>query len=307
LADKAESAAIIINSNTTNIDLPRERGIEPIHRRQVHRDDWPDFDAFDVGAYPLELRRRATRQWMRRAREELGSVYEFTAVSHALAACRVPLEILGSLSRLITDEVRHVELCGRMARACWPEGLEAGDEIFSWTPPRMPFPEPPVLDQKTDDAMPLLRWAADAILCSCCIGETLSRPLFESAATVCTDPVCEAVLRQILRDEHLHATFGWEALHDLFSRLDDEGRQWLEGRLAKRLAGFERTCADGVDLAELAGTEVAIEPGDPKKPNLATLTRHQYAMVFYATLENEILPAFDDVGLDARAAWAARA
>ncbi len=278
-----------------------------IHRRQVHRDDWPDFEAFDASAYDLELRRPAARQWMRRAREELGSVYEFTAVSHALTACRVPLELLGSLSRLITDEVRHAELCGRMGRACWPEGLEASAEIFDFPPPRMPFSEPPVLDREADDPAPLLRWAADAVLCSCCIGETLSRPLFESAATVCTDPICEAVLRQILRDEHLHATFGWEALGELWERLADEDREWLQGRLSKRLAGFERSCAAGVDLADLAGTEVAIEPGDPNEPNLAMLSKHQYAMVFYATLESEILPRFDALGLDAEAAWAARA
>jgi rubrerythrin len=272
----------------------------------VHRDDWPDFEAFDPSAYDVELRRPAARQWMRRAREELGSVYEFTAVSHALAACRVPLEILGCLSRLITDEVRHAELCARMGHACWPEGVAANEEIFDFPPPRMPFPEPPVLDRETDDVAALLRWAADAILCSCCIGETLSRPLFESSATVCTDPVCEAVLRQILRDEHLHATFGWEALEELWARLNDEDRSWLQKRLSKRLAGFERSCAAGIELKDLADTEVAIEPGDPAEPNLAILTRHQYAMVFYSTLESEILPRFDDLGLDAEAAWAAR-
>jgi hypothetical protein len=277
-----------------------------IHRRQVHRDDWPDFAAFDVASYPEGLRQPAARQWMRRAREELGSVYEFTALSHALAACRVPLEILGALSRLITDEVRHVELCGRMARACWPEGLAAGDDIFDFVPPTMPFPEPPILDRAKDEPMPLLRWAADAILCSCCIGETLSRPLFESAATVCTDPVCESVLRQILRDEHLHASFGWEALEDLHGRLDDEGRAWLEGRLSKRLAGFEKSCAEGISLEHLAGTDVIIAPGDPASPNLAMLTRHQYAMIFYSTLETEILPRFEALGMNARTAWAKR-
>jgi len=279
------------------------RGLTAIHVQQVHRDDWPDFDAFEVSRYSLGLRVRAARQWIRRAREELGSVYEFTAVGHALAEARVPIEILGGISRLVTDEVRHAELCGRMAHVTWPEAAP-GDLDF--TRPSMPFPEPPSCKDAPSEVEPLLRWAADAILCSCCIGETLSRPLFEAVATVCTDPVGEAVIRQILRDEHLHATFGWETFAELWPRLTDESRSWLGERLSRRLAAFERGAASGVSLEDLAGTEITIEPGDPAEPNLALLTKEQYATIFYATLEHEILPRFEQIGLDARGAWARR-
>lgn len=276
-----------------------------IHRQQVHRDDWPDFGAFPRDRYPLALRKPAARQWMRRAREELGSVYEFTAVAHALAEARASIELLGALSRLVTDEVRHAELCGRMARACWPEGVESAAADFAWPAPRLPFPDAPRLDA-TGDPEPILAWAADAILCSCCIGETLSRPLFETVATVCTDPTCEAVLRQILRDEHLHATFGWEALAELLPRLVPASRAWLERRLSDRLASFERGAVHGVTLEKLAGHELVVEPGDPSRPNLAMLSSRDYAMVFYATIESEILPRFADLGFDATHAWAAR-
>jgi hypothetical protein len=216
------------------------------------------------------------------------------------------MEILGALSRLITDEVRHAELCGRMARACWPEGPAEAPETFAWTPPRMPFPEAPRRDAKTGDVEPIYRWAADAILCSCCIGETLSRPLFESVATVCTDETCEAVIRQILRDEHLHATFGWEALAEILPRLSPESRAWLEAQLARRLGGFEKGAVHDVTLEELAGHELVLEPGDPAHPNLAMIDRRDYAMIFYATIETEILPRFAELGFDARAAWANR-
>lgn len=274
------------------------RGASPrlriIHEHQTHRDDWPDFGSLDASSYAPELRRPAARQWRRRAQEELGSVYEFTAVAHALAVARAPIEFLGGLSRLITDEVRHAELCGRMARALEPNERE-------WVAPQMPFVEPPL--ESPDE---LLRWAAGAILCSCCIGETLSRPLFEAAATVCTDPIASSVLRQILRDEHLHATFGWEALGWLYTALDAPARVSLEGELAWRLGQFERSCAAGVRLEDIAGTELSIEPGDPSRPNLAMLTPKQYATIFYATMEAEILPRFSAIGLDAAAAWQAR-
>lgn len=277
-----------------------------IHRHQVHREPWPDFAAFDPSGYPLALREDAARQWMSRAQQELGSVYEFTALAHALAACRAPIELLGGLSRLITDEVRHAELCGRLARAIWPEAGDDDGAPLAWQSPRMPFAESPPLGPGPDGAMPILLWAADAILCSCCIGETMSLPLFEAAATVCTDDVCESVVQQILRDEHLHAAFGWEALAELWAHLDGPSRGALQGHLARRLGGFEQTSSAGVDLAELVNTAVIISPGNAADPNLGILSPHQHAMIFYAVIETEILAGFDAIGLDAPRAWAER-
>jgi hypothetical protein len=274
--------------------------LDTIHRRQVHRDGWPEFDAFDRSAYPEALRRASAAQWMRRARLELGSVHEFSALTHALARARAPVDVLGSLSRLVTDEVRHVELCARMAETVWPEGR--GDATFEWPPPRFPYSETPAIGATDAE---IFRWSAELILSACCIGETLSRPLFESVATVCTDPVCEAAIRQILRDEHLHATFGWETLAHLLERLSPADREWLETRLSSRLAGFERTSSAGLSIEEIAGTEVEVER-DPSKPNLGTISPRQYATIFYATLEAEILPRFAELGFDAIGAWARR-
>lgn len=288
------------DSNIGSVLGEASNRLDTIHRKQVHRDGWPEFAAFDVSAYPVDLRRASANQWMRRARLELGSVHEFSALSHALSRARAPVAVLGSVSRLITDEVRHVEICARMGEAVWPEGK--GDEIFDWSAPRFPYPEVPAIGASDHE---LFRWSAELIMSACCIGETLSRPLFESVATVCTDPVCESVIRQILRDEHLHATFGWETLEFLLGRFDEADRAWLHERLSSRLAGFEKTCSAGLSIEEIAGTEVAIER-DPSKPNLGTITQRQYATIFYATLEAEILPGFAKLGFDAIGAWAAR-
>ncbi|MEC7521987.1 MAG: hypothetical protein VYE22_19030 [Myxococcota bacterium] len=277
---------------------PSTARLDKIARSHIQRDPWPDFDAFDAGAYPEALRARTARQWWRRAREEYGSINEFTQVAHALTTLRAPIGLLGSLARLITDEVRHASLCAQMAEALLPG--RAPDEVFDWKPPRAPWEGPP--------AEGTLRWAADAVLCSCCIGETISRPLFEALATVITDPVPEAVVRQVLRDEHLHATFGWEALAWMWERLDAADREWLQGRLAKRLAGFERGClVGGVTLESIAGQAIEVAPpGADAPPNLGHLDPKVYAMIFYATLEAEVLPRFAALGLDAERAWRER-
>jgi hypothetical protein len=270
-----------------------------MHRAQVHRDRWPDFAAFAVADHAAPLRRAAAVQWAGRARAEHGSIVQFTQLAHVLACVRAPLTWTGALARLVTDEVRHAELCARMAHACWPEGLEHEPPVFAWPSPTLPWDPPPPAD---DDAA-LWAWAAEAIAIACCLGETLSRPMLEAIAVVATCPVAEACARQILRDEHLHAAFGWQALSDIVPRLDDGARARLHRCIARSLAGFQSSTACGIEVAEVAGQAIEIVRG---ATNLGTLSDLQYAMIFYATLETEILPQLDALGLDGTRAWAER-
>ncbi|MGB1017073.1 MAG: hypothetical protein ACPG4T_23250, partial [Nannocystaceae bacterium] len=167
-----------------------------IHRQQVRREPWPDFASFDGSHYTLELRREAARHWATRAVAEYGSIHQFSAVTHILCTAQVGLEFLGPLARLMTDEVRHAELCARMAMTCDPQGPEASPNGFQWDTPAAPWPEP----DKHGDRESLLTWAARAILVACCLGETITRPMYDALLVVCTDSVCAQVLRQIQRD-----------------------------------------------------------------------------------------------------------
>ncbi len=275
-----------------------EGPLAQLHQGQIKRAEWPRFEDFDRAPYPLELRRHAARTWHTRAQHEYGSVLEFSALLHALTRIGAPIEFTGALGRLLTDEARHAELCRAMSVA-----LVGEDETqaLAWQPVAMPFaPAPAELE-----AVPL--WVADVLMTSCCIGETLSRPLYEALINVTTDAVPRSVVRQILRDEHLHAAFGWHALKWWLPRLKESARERLGVLLAQRLAGFESTCSAGVDLAALVGRELILEPAGPDaEPNLGTQPREQFALIFYATLEAEVLPRFEELGLDATRAWRER-
>ena len=276
-----------------------------IHVAQVHRDPWPDYAAFQADRYPSELRRAAALQWAGRARAEHGSVHQFAALTHALAEARAPLHLLGALSRLITDEVRHAEMCAATALAIYPEGVPDERRLFGWPSPKAPWRDAP---RPSDGDGAILQWTAEAVLVANCIGEALSRPMLDALALVSTDPLAEGVCRQILRDEHLHATFGWETLGWLMPQLDDQGRAAVQQRLTRSLRGFERSTTCGISIAEVAESTITIErTSDPERePNLGTLSDMQYAMIFYATLETDIFPRLRDLGLDPDAAWAAR-
>lgn len=273
-----------------------------MHRAQVHRDPWPSFEALG-DRYDGALRRAAALQWAGRARAEHGSVHQFTALGHALCNATVELPVLGALARLITDEVRHAELCAAMAHACWPEQQARDPAVFRWRPPTLPWPAPPEPD---GDLEPLLAWAARAIIVSCCIGETLSRPMLDAIVVVATEPLAQAVARQILRDEHLHAAFGWETLGLLLPRLRPSSQAELQAALPAAFASVERTTACGISIERVANTSIEITPGDASRPNLGTLSDEQYAMIFFATMEAEVLPQLERLGFDAFGAWRAR-
>jgi hypothetical protein len=289
-------------TGTEQMLAPAGERLGSVHRKQVHRDPWPDFTSFDPRPWSPEQRRAAAIQWAGRARNEHGSVQQFGQLTQVLATARVELELLGCLARMITDEVRHAELCAATALAMWPEGPRAEPRVFRWPQPRPPWPDPPS-PREVSDPEPRLAWAAEAIMTACCLGETLSKPMLEALVVVSTEPIAEAVSRQILRDEHLHATFGFEALEILLPRLSDASRERLQRELASDFAGFERSVCGGIGIAEVANSEIVIERGEP---NLGVLSAHQYAMIFYSCLETEIFPQLRALGFDPDAAWAAR-
>jgi hypothetical protein len=301
-AEAAGSGPAVEVSGTERMLAPAGERLGGAHRKQVHRDPWPDFAGFERDRWPAEQRRAAAVQWAGRARNEHGSVQQFGQLTEVLASARVELELLGVLARMITDEVRHAELCARTALAIWPEGTTSEPQVFRWPQPRPPWSDPPS-PRERGEPEPRLAWAAGAILTACCLGETLSKPMLEALVVVSTDPIAEAVSRQILRDEHLHATFGFEALGLLWPRLSEASRAALQVQLAADLAGFERSVCGSLRIADLAGTEVVIERGEP---NLGVLSEHQYAMIFYSCLETEIFPKLRKLGLDPDAAWARR-
>ena len=280
----------------------RER-LGNVHRKQVHRDPWPDFSRFDPSPWTDEQRREAAIQWAGRARNEHGSVQQFSQLALVLSTACVELELLGCLARMITDEVRHAELCAAMAHAVWPEGLREEPRVFRWPQPTPPWADPPSPRETEVDDEQRLRWACDVILTACCLGETLSKPMLDALVVVSTEPLAEAVSRQILRDEHLHATFGFECLGLLMPRQSQESREHLDARLVRLLASFERSVCRDVTVAEVAGTQLVIERGEP---NLGVLSGLQYATIFYSCLETEIFPGLRALGLHPDDAWAKR-
>lgn len=92
----------------------------------------------------------------------------------------------------------------------------------------------------------------------------------------------------------------------LVPRLGERQAQALQTQLSRALTGFERTTCGSARIEDLARSELVIAPGDGSTPNLGTLTERPFAMIFYATLDDEIFGALTRLGLDAPSAWRGR-
>lgn len=263
------------------------------HRKLMDRGQAPRWETFDRGRYDAALVERARREWAHRAVAEYQSTAQFAQLLHRLTRLGAPLELIGAACRLPLDECRHAELCAKMAellggRASHPvttdglalfEGEEArGGELFA---------------------------CVMTVLTVCCFGETLSVPMLEALHVVATDEVPARVAQIIGADEGYHASFGWEALSWMLPRLDEAGRARLERALPASMAHFEYVVGASPKMLErLAGGTLEIGAGEG--PNLGTLEPDEYGAIFYHTMEQEILPGLDALGLDGRGAWAAR-
>jgi hypothetical protein len=78
---------------------------------------WGNFDRLSFGAEEL---REAAGQWRERARQEYASMAVFTQLASQMHVLGVPLDWSGALARMISDEVRHTELCARFAELLEP-------------------------------------------------------------------------------------------------------------------------------------------------------------------------------------------
>ena len=270
------------------VDLqPTTDLIQRFHRTLMdrrHELEW----SFDASAYTPEAIEEARRQWSYRAVAEYESTAQFAQLLHRLTLLGAPLELIGAATRLATDECRHAELCARYANLLGGADTKVTHDGMSLY----------------DDVDDLAVQCALTVLADCCFGETLSVPMFNALAVVTTDPLGSRVVQIIAGDEEYHSRFGWEALGWFLDHMDEAQVAQIRGRLPGMMQHFEGVCFGGPDVLEkLLDTEIEIEAGPP---NLGTLAEEAYATIFYATIEQTILPGLNALGFDADAAWQTR-
>jgi hypothetical protein len=272
-----------LRTNAEGLELTEEH--DAVVRPRRGRIDWESFDA---RAWPASVLAGAAADWRDRARTEYCSLTGFTQLASQVQLLGAPLDWAGAFARMIADEVRHAEICARMAEllGAAPASIEPGELHVAVTGPT------------------LRAHVRRQIVGVFCIGETLSGRMFRRCLRVATVPVARDAVRAIVVDETFHGHFGWEAAALLMRRDGDgfeEERDALAAGLPQLFAEYRGACC--ADPGEAwARSESEHDP----HPNFGTLTRSGYARAFYDGMREDVVPGLVAIGLpEADDAWLA--
>ena len=233
------------------------------------------WSSFDGTQYDDEIMERGRNAWLLRTMDEYRSMVGFSELTHIAAEMQAPIDVVACGSRVIRDEVRHVELCTKMMERLG--GLKGASPTPNFV--------------RTNPNHHLNVRAMQLAIGSCCIGETISVIMLAGVRDNATDPVAHGVLTQMLRDESFHSRFGWLWLEKM--NLEGRDHRWLNTYVPKVFAHIEPA------VGQTDGDSPSADHPFGAMDNRERRTR------FYSAMD-EIVEAFEERGLPGRKWWAQR-
>jgi len=233
---------------------------------------------WDDPVAPLDdaRKQKLVHAWSWRREQEHLAVGSFSRLAYEAAAHGCEPATLALLTRAATDEVHHADVCRRMVEKHTGRAL-----------PRTLQGVPRVASPRVRDADELLH----TIVETCCLSETLTGAYFTEMLEVAVDPLAHAVVLALLEDEIDHGRVGWAYL----AAACRDGRATSVAAALPEL--LERTVADVFrDAREQP------EPDDAELDRAGYLGRTRSARVYQDALEKVILPGFDALDIETRAA-----
>jgi hypothetical protein len=239
----------------------------------------PDLAGFEEGQV-----RFASRAWTMRGQQEHRSANVFAEATSLLVDTGAPLDVVSALTRVVSDELSHTELCVRMTRA------------FATDPPSFTR----VARETTAPESRRAR-ALRILLVEGAMGETISCALFSAGCRAATEPCTRAALARILRDEATHAHTCWAALATLLGRATPSALAALEEEATRALGSIETT--QMVPVLERIRRKAQF---DPAWEALGVLVPEKRANAFYGAIERRVVPSLTRLGLDGERVWQRR-
>ena len=239
----------------------RETGYAPTN---VLPDD-PSIDALEPA-----LRERLGRQWASRATAELRVASIFATLSAGLLESGADPAVLGIAARAVSDEVRHAEICRRLAERY------SGHAVAWPAPGRGSMPR---LARAPVDLRATLHTVAMG-----CVNETIASAWLEASLRTAISPLARAALRELIADDIHHARLGWAHLASSF--VGDATRRdlgaWLPALLDAAAMQWTRDSKDKLP-------EGCPEHGVPSNEATRRVVRDTVAGV--------VLPGFESLGV----------
>jgi hypothetical protein len=244
---------------------------------KVHRDlETIDWSQFERGPLSAAKRARAGASWRSRMGQEFLAVGAFATLIHEVAEEGCDPVVLQILTRASSDEVRHAEICRKMA-----EGIMDVEIPTRWKGvPSIP---------KHTTAPPSTRVLLHMVE-MCCLSETFTGVFLTEMLSRMPEGSPRMAVESLLEDEIDHGRVGWAYLA---SRAQAKELTGLGAALPKML---ERTVG-GV----MAFASANPEADDVAMEALGYLSTSVSASIYRRTLRDVILPGLEQCGIEVSA------
>lgn len=228
----------------------------------------------------------AITTWRLRMVHEHLSAAVFSRLLPQLIEAEATLDVKTCVMRMAMDELHHSALCAEVVRGLGGEPAASAELATD------PLPE-------HAGATPRERALRNVMFVGC-LSETVALALLTEQHELTTDPFAKRVVAQLMADEMTHAKLGWSYLADVWPTLDAKERERTAAYLPVAFGYLERRMLD-----TMRGTPSPAAIDDELR-SLGVTPSHEAREVFVATVTDAILPRFEELGLTARHAWAAR-
>jgi hypothetical protein len=221
--------------------------------------------------------------YVQMAAGEYGAVQLYGQLTSAMALAGMPLDLVTASAAIVPDEARHADYAMQMTR------LLTGEDV--------PIP----VDKDALEA----RWKRDValedidrvVLHVAALSETIACALVRACLEGASDATAATLLANLLSDEIHHARFGWYYLAWRAPQWSRAERQRLADCMASNVVTIERRLCHGLDAPASAADAAR---------SLGVLDSQELGRTVRAVMEDEIVPAFDALGLGGSHAWRLR-
>jgi hypothetical protein len=242
---------------------------------------WARFDRTKYTEPALALACKAQTML---ATGEYQAVELFSRIATALALSGGPIDLVAAATRAATDEIRHADYAFRMAALC-----RGKDDVAIEVQPRRYEKRWGVrFDLETLDQL-MIEVPA--------IGEALACALIGASRDRASDPVARALYTSILGDEVHHTRLGWYYLEWRAPQWSRSERQRAADHAGRLVVDVEKRFWWGRD-APAGSRKAARALGVLESEGQRDVVRH--------VMEDEVIPALDQLGLGASHAWRVR-
>jgi hypothetical protein len=255
---------------------PSRFGFHKLTRRSV---EWGD-DSVE-GLAPREREAIAT-MWATRAEAELRVGIRLAFISTELLLLNADPQVLALATRAPSDEIRHAELCRRVASRY--RGIDVPWPACSGSP---------MVERHGSSAE--YRCAVE-LLGMCCISETLASAYLQACYSAARARLAREALSELLADEIEHARLGFA--HLASSQVEASIRTQLSGPLVHLLEAALHVWTTQNPCPIAGGV-----------PEHGLLPDEQVRSIVIGAVGDLVLPGLTELGIDTRPAksWLARA